>query len=63
MAQRSFIRKLYKQVNGCYTLVSNEFAAAYNAVCPTQLEVRDIVSEGEEIERKSDTSSPDQVYC
>ncbi|XP_063679610.1 transcription factor GATA-4-like isoform X2 [Bolinopsis microptera] len=60
MAQRSFIRKLYKQVNGCYTLVSNEFAAAYNAVCPTQLEVRDIVSEGEETDRKSNTSSPDQ---
>ncbi|KAL5260387.1 hypothetical protein ACHWQZ_G010490 [Mnemiopsis leidyi] len=49
LAQRSFIRKLYKQVNGSYSLVCNGFAAAFNSICPTQSEVHEIVSEDGDI--------------
>ena len=62
LAQRSFIRKLYKQVNGSYSLVCNGFAAAFNSICPSQSEVHEIVSEDGDIKpAASPESHPAEV--
>ena len=58
LAQRSFVRQLYNQVNGCHSLVSNERAVACNKLYPTRSEVNEIVGEKQELEKKSSNRSP-----
>ena len=57
LAQRSFIRALYKKLDGCYSLVCNEFVAAFNSSCPSRSEVHEIVSEDKDVDVKPDISS------